>query len=144
MKLKLKLLTETAKVPTKAHDTDACFDLYSDRTIEEINPGETVMVPTGIATEIPRGHYAAVYARSGLGIKHNLRPANCVGVIDSDYRGEWMVGLHNDGKIVKSIKQGERIAQFIIQEVLPIEIEQVEELSDTERGEGGFGSSGKE
>lgn len=147
MNVKIKLLTDTAIMPKKAHYTDACFDLYADMKDNNdqyiINAGETVIIPTGIATEIPKGYFAPVYARSGMGIKRNLRPSNCVGIIDSDYRGEWVVALHNDGKGEQIVKAGERIAQFTIQEVLPVALEKVDELDNTERGEGGLGSSGK-
>lgn len=142
-------LEQNVKLPTKAHETDAAFDIYatSNKNSEsgeyKIEPGKAMIIDTGIRTEIPAGYYAAVYVRSGLGIKSQLRPSNCVGIIDSDYRGEWKVALHNDSDEVRVIAPGDRIAQFIIHEVLPVTLEQVNELSDTERGAGGFGSSGK-
>ena len=151
MKVKVKLLTPTAKLPTKAHTTDACFDIYADYKAEDSNtrnyiiePGNWCNIHTGISTEIPVGYFAAVYGRSGMGIKQHLRPSNCVGIIDADYRGEWMVCLHNDGKDVMEIKPGDRIAQFCLQEVLPVELVSVEEeLTSTERSTDGFGSTGR-
>ena len=144
MKIKIKKLSESTILPTKAHDTDACFDIYAslDEGIS-IRPHRTRKIPVGFSTEIPHGYYAAVYARSGLGINKGLRPANCVGIIDSDYRGEWVVALHNDSNQAQLISPGDRIAQFIINEVIPCSLEEVFELSDTVRGEGGLGSSGK-
>ena len=151
MEVKVKLLTPTAKLPTKAHTTDACFDIYADCKTEDSNtrnyiiePGNWCNIHTGISTEIPVGYFAAVYGRSGMGIKQHLRPSNCVGIIDADYRGEWMVCLHNDGKDVMEIKPGDRIAQFCLQEVLPVELVSVEEeLTSTARSKGGFGGTGK-
>ena len=150
MEVKVKLLTPTAKLPTKAHPTDACFDIYADYN-KDSNNGDYIIEPdrwctirTGVSTEIPVGYFAAVYGRSGMGIKQHLRPSNCVGIIDADYRGEWMVCLHNDGEAVREIKPGDRIAQFCLQEVLPVELVSVEEeLTSTERSTGGFGSTGK-
>lgn len=144
MQIKIQKLYNDVKLPTKAHDTDACFDIYAH--ISEpiyIASGTTKSIPTGFKTEIPHGYYAAVYARSGLGIKHGIRLANDVGIIDSDYRGEWIVALHNDGDLFYSINPGDRIAQFAIHEVIPCELHEVVDLGDTERGIGGFGSSGK-
>lgn len=149
MNVKVKRLTDTAIMPTKAHDTDACFDLYADYNRDSgsgvycIEPHKTVTIYTGISTEIPNGYFAPVFARSGLGIKRNLRLANCTGIIDSDYRGEWLVALTNDGDKTQYINVRDRVAQFTIQEVLPVTLQEVEELSNTERGVGGFGSSGK-
>ena len=145
MNIKVKRLTETAKLPTKAHDTDACFDLYVDEPELEyvwINEGSSFSFHTGISTEIPKGYFCAIFARSGLGIKKNLRPSNCVGIIDSDYRGEWLVNLINDGKTAQCIHHGDRIAQFCILPVLDFDLVEVEYLSDTDRGVGGFGSTG--
>lgn len=142
MKLKIKLIDKNAKLPTKAHLTDACFDIYSNTNIK-INPKETQLIHTGFKTEIPQGYFAPVFARSGLATKKGLRPSNCVGVIDSDYRGEWLVCLYNDSNEPQIIQCGDRIAQFTLLPVLDIDIEQVETVSDTLRGKGGFGSSGK-
>lgn len=146
MQIKLKRLSLDTKTPTKAHSTDACFDIYCDlgkNTAMNIQPGETVKIKTGFATEIPEGYYCEVYARSGMGINKGLRPANCVGIIDSDYRGEWVVALHNDSDTMHTIYHGDRIAQFAVKEVIPCTIEVVEELSNTDRGDGGFGSTGQ-
>ena len=145
MNIPIKLLSNTATLPTKAHNTDACFDIYAyvhsgDIIIE---PGECAILGTGITTEIPPGYFAAVFCRSGMGIKRHLRLCNSVGIIDSDYRGEWKVALHNDGSETQVIKHGDRIAQFAILPVLDVSLIAVNELSDTERGTGGFGSTGK-
>ena len=142
--LKVKKLTSTAKIPTKAHNTDACFDLYCDNKYDIIiQPHCSEVLSTGIQTEIPEGYFAPVFSRSGMGFKQGLRLCNSVGVIDADYRGEWMVKLVNDSEIPAVIHPGNKIAQFTLLPVLDINIEDVEELSDTERGEGGFGSTGK-
>lgn len=161
MLLKLKRLTETATMPTKAHKTDACFDIYADcpndtyETIEDefgmiesgsgicIYPGESVTIHTGFATAIPDGYFAAVYPRSGMGIKRHLRLSNSTGIIDSGYRAEWLVSLYNDGDERQIIKHGDRIAQFTLLPVLDVELEDVEELDNTDRGLGGLGSTGK-
>lgn len=145
--IKIKRLTETAKMPTKAHDTDACFDLYVDCPEYEKNgiaiyPGETMKFKSGICTEIPHGYFAAVFPRSGLGINKNLRLPNCTGIIDADYRGEWVIALINDGDVRHLIKHGDRVAQFAILPVPEVELVEVDELSDTERGTGGLGSTG--
>ena len=142
--VKIMRMSETAIIPKKAHSTDACFDLYADiESALTIKPHDTVKVGTGIATEIPVGYWAAGFARSGIATKQGLRPANCTMVIDADYRGEWIVALHNDTEIEQTINPGDRIAQAMILPVLEIELEEVESLNDTDRGAGGFGSSGK-
>ena len=107
-----------------------------------IPAGQTEKINTGICVEIPNGYFGAIFARSGLATKRGLRPANCVGVIDSDYRGEVIVALHNDTEKSESIHVGDRIAQLVILPYLPVEFEEVDELSNTDRGEGGFGSTG--
>lgn len=143
MELKIKKLSEAATIPTKAHETDACFDLYANISSPVvIKPGEAASIGTGIATEIPFGYYCAVYARSGMGIKRHLRPSNCVGIIDEDYRGEWIVSLINDGSVEQTINPNDRIAQFCLLPVITCDIKEVSELTDTVRGVGGFGSSG--
>lgn len=141
--MKIKLLTPTAIIPTKGSKYSAGWDLYADECIS-IPVGETRIVHTGIAIEIPTGFWGGVYARSGLASKRGLRPANCVGAIDSDYRGEIMVALHNDSQEVQQIQQGERIAQLIFSMVFedPQGWKVVDELTSTTRGEGGFGSTG--
>lgn len=144
MEIKFKRLTETAHVPTKGTSDSAGFDLYADtdKPSAPIYPGETQLVDTGIAMAIPKGYFGAVYARSGLATKKGLRPANCVGVIDSDYRGSIKVPLHNDSGSLVSYDKHERIAQLIIQPYPEVTLTEVDDLDDTERGEGGFGSTG--
>ena len=149
LELKFKRLTDTMTIPTKAHGTDACFDLYADtlsfRSDGEIciAPHETVKVPTGFATNIPHGYWGAVFARSGLATKQGLRPANCVGVIDEPYTGEWIVALHNDTDNPQVVHHGDRIAQFTLLPYFNTNLVEVDELDSTDRGDGGFGSSGK-
>lgn len=144
--LKIKLLSETAKLPKKAHEDDACFDIYSDIADLgeiEINPHETVRVKTGFATQIPKGWWASIFARSGLSLNKGLRPVQGVPVIDSGYRGEWIIPLHNDTDEVQVIKHNERIAQFTLLESPEINLITVLDFDDeTERGTQGFGSSG--
>lgn len=144
MNVKIKKLYDNAVIPTEGSGKAAGHDLYACLDSDEvvIYPHTTLLVKTGIAMEIPDGYYGGVYARSGLSSKKGLRPGNCVGVIDSDYRGEIKVPLHNDSDIVQSIKTGDRIAQLIIQPYLSVEFEEADELSGTERGSGGFGHSG--
>lgn len=141
--MKIKLVSPNAVVPTYGSKCAAGMDLYSSDTYS-IAPGETVLVHTGISMEIPDGYFGAIYPRSGLATKRGLRLANCVGVVDSDYRGEIMVALYNDSTETQSVELRDRIAQMVIQ---PYEHPQifdvVNELSDTERGSGGFGHTGK-
>lgn len=138
----IRLLNDNAKVPKKGTEYSAGYDLYSVSDTE-IKSGETKLVSTGIAAEIPNGYFGGVFARSGLAVKEGLRPANCVAVIDSDYRGEIKVPLYNDSKEDRVITEGERIAQLIIIPFLSVQFNEVETLSETKRGEGGFGSTGK-
>lgn len=140
----IKLLNEMAKVPTKGSEYAAGYDLYAatDYAIE-IAPHSTVKIGTGIAVELEPFTFGAIFARSGLSTKKGLRPANCVGVCDSDYRGEYIVPLHNDTDEVMIVEPGERIAQLIILPYVPVEFQVVDRLSETERGEGGFGSTGR-
>ena len=143
-KINVKLLREGARVPTYGTDEAAGADLYVCAEGEiVIAPGQTVKVNTGIALELPRGYVGLVFARSSLGVKRDLAPANKVGVIDSDYRGEIMVMLHNHGSQLRSVSPGERVAQLVIVPVITPGFCQVEELNDTQRGIGGFGSTGK-
>jgi dUTP pyrophosphatase len=137
-------LNELAKEPTRGSNAAAGYDLYAaiDNDII-IAPHTTVKVGTGLAFELPQNTFAAIFARSGLATKQGLRPANCVGVCDSDYRGEYIVAIHNDTDIEQTIAAGDRIAQMILLPYIPMVFEEVEELSDTERGSGGFGSTGK-
>lgn len=140
----VKILREGAILPTYASAGAAGADLYA--CIGEavtIAPGETVFIPTGIAMEVPQGCAGLIYGRSGLACKRGLAPANKVGVIDSDYRGEIIVALHNHGRVPQTVQSGERIAQMVITPVLTPEYEIVAELSDSTRGAGGFGSTGK-
>jgi len=144
MHVKVKKLTETAKLPTRGSVFSAGFDLYADNNVDiTIHPHETRKIETGLALEIPDGYYGAIFARSGLATKEGLRPANCVGICDSDYRGEYIVAIHNDSNEDRIIEPKERIAQLIIMQYPHITFEEVDELSDTSRGEGGFGSTGK-
>lgn len=144
LKVKIKRLDKNAKIPTRRSSQAAGYDLYADVSLgaQDIGPRETVMIGTGIAAEIPDGYFGAVFARSGLAAKKGLRPANCVGVIDSDYRGEIFVPLHNDSGEVRTIANGDRIAQLIILPYVAAVFDEADELSETERGEGGFGSTG--
>ncbi len=142
--ISVKKLKPNAVLPTYGSAEAAGADLYA--CLENpivIQPGETVFVPTGLAMEIPKGHAGLVYARSGLACKRGLAPANKVGVIDSDYRGEFIVVLHNHGKVAQEITHGERIAQLLITPVLAPAFTEVEDLSDTTRSTGGFGSTGR-
>ena len=143
-KIRIKRLREGAQMPTYGTAFSAGADLYA--CLEQavaIAPGETVKIPTGIALELPVGTAGLVFARSSLGTKRGLAPANKVGVIDSDYRGELMVMLHNHGKEAQQIAHGERVAQLLVVPVFTPGFVEAEELSDTLRGEGGFGSTGK-
>lgn len=145
MKINVKRLKANATLPTRGSKHAAGYDLYAclDKELT-IQPQETVKVPTGLAFEIPEGQFAAIYARSGLATKQGLRPANAVGVCDSDYRGEYIVALHNDSTQPQTIQPSERIAQLIIQAYQSVdEFVEVDELESTERGSGGFGSTGK-
>ena len=142
--IRVKKLNEKAILPTYGSAEAAGADLYAclDAPVA-VQPGETAWIPTGIALEVPKGCAGLVYARSGLGVKRGLAPANKVGVIDSDYRGQIHVVLLNHGKTEQTIQHGERIAQFLITPVLTPVYEEAEALSDTDRGVGGFGSTGK-
>lgn len=142
--IRVKKLSPKAILPTYGSSEAAGADLYA--CLEEsvtIQPGETVFIPTGIALEVPKGCAGLVYARSSMGAKRGLAPANKVGVIDSDYRGEIRVALLNHGKVPQTVEHGERVAQFLITPVLTPQYEEVAELTDTDRGAGGFGSTGK-
>lgn len=144
MEVKIKKMNERAHLPTFGTDFSAGADLYcAENGKLAINSGETVFLDTGIAMEIPDGYVGLVFARSGLACKHGLRPANCVGVIDSDYRNSIKVALHNDGEYPKFIDEGERIAQIIILPYPKIQFAEVEEISDTTRGLSGFGGTGR-
>lgn len=142
--VKVKKLNEKAILPTYGSEYAAGADLYAclDNPIE-IRPHETVMIKTGLAMEIPYGYAGLIYPRSGLSAKRGLAPANKVGVIDPDYRGEFMVALHNHSEITATIEPDERIAQLVITPFLTASFEVTDELSDSIRGEGGFGSTGR-
>ena len=131
-----------AKLPTKAHEGDAGWDLYSLYDYV-INPHETVKVDTGLNFQLPEGTFGAIYARSGLATKQGLRPANCVGICDAGYRNNYIVPLYNDSDEVQTIHKHDRIAQLIIQPFIQTELTEVDTLDETERGSGGFGSSGR-
>lgn len=140
----VKKLNPKAVLPTYGSAEAAGADLYA--CLEEavtIEAGETAFIPTGLALEVPRGCAGLVFARSSMGAKRGLAPANKVGVIDSDYRGEIRVVLHNHGKVAQQVEPGDRIAQFLIVPVLTPSYTEVDRLSDTDRGTGGFGSTGK-
>ena len=143
MNIKIKKLKDNAVVPTRGSKYAAGADLYSAENDLYIEDRQTVMIGTGIAMEIPEGYVGLVYARSGLACKEGLAPANKVGVIDSDYRGEIKVALYNQSGQKKLVKNGERIAQIVIAPFLAPEFTEVSELDETDRGEGGFGASGK-
>lgn len=139
----IKKLTATATIPTRGSKFAAGYDLYADLNESiTIKPHTTEKIGTGIAVELPVQYFGAIFARSGLATKKGLRPANCVGVCDSDYRGEYIVPIHNDSDEDKIIEPGERIAQLIVMPFAEVSFREVKELTDTERGDGGFGSSG--
>ena len=142
--IRVKRLRPGAMLPTYGSAEAAGADLYA--CLEEnvvIAPGQSAFIPTGLAMEIPKGCAGLIYARSGLACKRGLAPANKVGVIDSDYRGEFIVVLHNHGTQMQTISNGERVAQLVITPVLTPGYTEATELSDTDRAGGGFGSTGK-
>ena len=140
--MKIKKLCENATVPTYGSKCAAGADLYSCEAVT-VRTGETVLVHTGIAMAIPEGYVGLIYARSGLATKRGLAPANKVGVIDSDYRGEIMVALHNHGAADQTVELGERIAQIVFTPYFAACFDVVDELDETERQDGGFGSTGR-
>ena len=143
MNVKIKKLDERAVIPTYGTEYSAGADLYAVCDGEvTINPQETVLIHTGLSIEIPEGYAGLIYARSGLATKKGLAPANKVGVVDADYRGEVMVALHNHGNTVQMVVSGERIAQIVVTPFLKVDFTLSDELTDTERGSGGFGSTG--
>ncbi len=144
--VQIKKLKSQATLPTSGSRYAAGYDLYAclDGDGEVTIPAHrTVKIGTGLAVALPEGTFGAIFARSGLATKEGLRPANCVGVIDSDYRGECIVSVHNDSGVERTVRTGERIAQLVLLPFLPMEFEEVDALKDTERGAGGFGSTGK-
>lgn len=144
VKVNFTKLNEKAQTPTYGSQFAAGADLYACEGSEvTIKAGETKLIHTGLALEIPEGYAGLIYARSGIATKRGLAPANKVGVIDSDYRGEIMVALYNHSGEEQTIADGERIAQLVITPFLTVEYEETDALSDTKRGDGGFGSTGK-
>ena len=144
--VQIKKLRGNAVLPVRgsafAAGYDLCACLEGDETVI-IPPHHTVKIGTGLAFALPEGTFGAVFARSGLASKQDLRPANCVGVVDSDYRGECFIALHNDGTQERTVRHGDRIAQLVLLPFLPMEFEEVDVLSETARGAGGFGSTGR-
>ena len=144
MEIKVKKLNDKATLPTRGSGYAAGYDLYA--AIENnitVPAHSTEKIGTGLSFELPDETFAAIFARSGLATKQGLRPANCVGVCDSDYRGEYIVAIHNDTDEDKTIEPGERIAQMILMPYIPMTFVETDELSESERGQDGFGSTGK-
>lgn len=144
MEIKVKKLNDKATLPTRGSEYAAGYDLYA--AIENnitVPAHSTEKIGTGLSFELPDETFAAIFARSGLATKQGLRPANCVGVCDSDYRGEYIVAIHNDTDEDKTIEPGERIAQMILMPYIPMIFVETDELSESERGQDGFGSTGK-
>jgi dUTP pyrophosphatase len=145
MVVKIKKLSESATMPTRGSLAAAGYDLYANVESDTvIAPHTTAKIGTGLSMEIPDGYFGGIYARSGIATKEGLRPANCVGVVDSDYRGEIIVAVHNDSDVERTITPAERIAQIIIQPYLSVTFEEADELAESERGVGGFGSTGQQ
>lgn len=142
--VKIKRLNKLAKIPTRGTTESAGYDLYAatDKDIQ-IPPHSNVKIGTGIAMSIPNGFFGGIFARSGIATKRNMRPSNCVGIVDSDYTGEIIVSIHNDSTETRTIQRGERIAQLVIVPYLSVMFDEVDELDETERGDGGFGSTGE-
>ncbi len=147
MQVKIKKLKEDATIPTRGSDKAAGYDLYAYAKDEPfaviIQPHETKLIGTGLSITPPDGYFGAIFARSGLASKRGLRPANCVGVCDEDYTGEYMVAVHNDTDKPQCIEHGERIAQLVFLPYVSADFVEVYELEETDRGAGGFGSTGK-
>ena len=143
LKVPIKKLRESARIPTRGSDAAAGYDLYAclDAPVV-IAPHTTVKIGTGLTAALPDGYFAACFARSGLASKQGLRPANCVGVVDSDYRGEYIVALYNDSDEPRTVSDGDRIAQLVVMPYLAVDFEPADTLTDTARGAGGFGSTG--
>ncbi len=139
----IKKLRPDAVIPTRGSSAAAGYDLYAclDAPVV-IVPGATVKIGTGITAALPDGYFAACFARSGLASREGLRPANCVGVVDSDYRGEYIVALHNDSAVPRTVQNGDRIAQLVIMPYLAVDFVETDTLSETVSGAGGFGSTG--
>lgn len=145
MQVKIKKLRDNAIIPTRGSEMAAGYDLYAclDDEAILIRPHETEKIKTGISIQPPKGHFGAIAARSGLATRFGLRPANCLGICDEDYTGEYIVALHNDTDEPQTVATGDRIAQLIFLPYINAEFIEVSELDHTERGDGGFGSTGK-
>ena len=145
MKVNFKKLDKNAHAPTYGSEyaAGADIDAFTNGETVKFAPGETKMIHTGLAMEIPEGYAGLIYARSGIASKRGLAPANKVGVIDSDYRGEIVVALHNHGDVARTVSMGDRIAQIVFAPYVYADFEEADELCDTARGSGGFGSTGK-
>lgn len=144
MNIKVKKLNPNAQLPTRGSNEAAGYDLHAcieDKVL--IMPHQTAKIGTGLSFELPSETFGGIFPRSGLATKKGLRPANTPGVCDSDYRGEYIVALHNDSDVPQAVEPGERIAQLILMPYIPMTFEEVDELNETERGAGGFGSTGK-
>lgn len=143
LKAKIKKLRDNAQIPKRGSEEAAGFDLYAATDYDiQIQPHQTVMIGTGVAITPPKGYFGAIFARSGLATKRCVRPANCVGVCDYDYNGEYIVACHNDSDKIVEINAGERIAQLVFLPYQDVDFDVVDELKPTKRGNGGFGSTG--
>lgn len=145
-KVKFTKVKEGATVPSRGSEYAAGYDLYAymeEGVAINIFPHTTVKIGTGLAIQPPHGYFGAIFARSGLATKQGLRPANCTGICDEDYTGEYIVAIHNDSNEMQTIHNGDRIAQLVFLPYLSVEFEEVDTLDETERGSGGFGSTGK-
>ena len=144
MNINIKKLNKNATIPTRGSEYAAGYDLYAcmDNESVTINPHKTVKIGTGLAIQPPKNTFGAVFARSGIACKQGLRPANCVGVCDYDYTGEYIVALHNDSNEPRVVNNGDRIAQLVFMPYVAVEFNEVNELEETERGSNGFGSTG--
>lgn len=144
--MKIMKIYDDAILPTRGSAEAAGYDLYArlkEHETLQILPHQTTKIGTGIAIECPKGYFAGIFARSGLATKQGLRPANCVGVVDSDYRGEIIVAIYNDSDEIRYIENGDRIAQMILIPYIPMTFVETDELSESGRGQDGFGSTGK-
>ena len=144
MDVRIKKLNNLAKIPIRGSKFSAGYDLYAatDKDIQ-IPPHSTVKIGTGLAMELPVGWFGAIFARSGIATKRGLRPANCVGVCDCDYLGEYIIAIHNDSNETMTVQSGERIAQLVLLPYQDIDFKEFDELNNTDRGMGGFGSTGE-
>ncbi len=142
--VKIIRLTDTARLPEQGSALAAGYDLFADLPADRvIAPHETAMIGTGLAAAIPEGYFGGIFARSGLSAKEGLRPANCTGVVDADYRGEIRVALHNDSEEARCVRPGQKIAQFVLIPCPAVCFEEADTLDATGRGDGGFGSTGR-